>query len=288
MGHTKETRKKSDRKRSEAPPRSRSTSRSPSPDGKEEARLDQLDEDFPGRSLAQGLQERLGDQHDQEGVANAVQIAQRIDRLYSGRLKAICKTERDARYTYRRVRHSSEWRTLFGIRRREMPYVDVGKTDEETTRPTESFRCWSCGFIFPTSAMQIDHHVPQKGDDCDAINKVLRALGLGLTEQPGKGGVSRAVQANDFVHEVPRSKDKRGKRWTGGSEDDGRDRRSDEGRRFVGLVEDAKMYDRLVDECRHSMVNLRPMCPSCNASKQDRGRHATQAKKRKKGRKGRR
>lgn len=185
------------------------------------------------------------------GINLLLDAARKIDSLY-------------ATTTYRSVLNHPSWLQLYQSSLRNIQYINHGNTLQVQNEQTVP--CHECGIVLPIDHITIDHQKPQTGGETQAILKVLRNIGLGLTHagpSGAKGVQVQALLANQTLTPVPT---KLGK--TANPPDPApKYTLTMQGIAFVSAVAAANCTAELKRSCMHSMINLAPHCFRCNLLK---------------------
>jgi len=158
---------------------------------------------------------------------------------------------------YRNVMLNSAWRSLYQVRKRSLLQIGTdGLTDYNVS--TESVPCYDCGYIFPLENITVDHQKPQTGGVFLAIAKVFRAFGY--AEEQSQGQKGRTIGGFVALSAIPIRQSKNG------TKKDDRNTLNKEGTAIFSLLYE-KQGNILERCCMHSLINLKPLCNSCNSSK---------------------
>ncbi|MBX3587829.1 MAG: hypothetical protein KF796_14425 [Ramlibacter sp.] len=161
------------------------------------------------------------------------------------------------------------WRKVYRIDTYDFPKVVGWDYGKETTLGGP---CHYCGYVVPRHLLTVDHKMPQSGGTFAAVSKVLGGCpGYSLTLKDAHGtkgvfakhgqlqwakthGVAFSAADKDFKI----SDSFRKERYT----------LNDQGALFYSLAHyAAKLH--LFDACMNSVLNLAPVCSSCNSVKKN-------------------
>ncbi|OEZ55478.1 hypothetical protein [Duganella sp. HH105] len=172
--------------------------------------------------------------------------------------------------SYASIKSSSTFQAFYGYAKRSVSYLEGGAV---VSKLVDTFPCRRCGIILPQELMTVDHQKPQAGGQLLAILKVLRAFGFTEGRPKGaKGGTLRSMRSHNehwqFAMQatpkilpppsVPIDEDSKAARQT----------LNDQGAMiFTALSSFGADEEVLKKQCMHSLINLKPMCQSCNSSK---------------------
>ena len=173
---------------------------------------------------------------------------------------------------YARIKEHLVFRKIYGFAKREVNYVEKGLV---FPRACETFPCMNCGIILPEHAITIDHEKPQEGGELLALLKVFRACGLTLVGPNGSVGQMYArYAAQSFFDLVAAVMDPHiwptlqpGVRPSKANNQKNRQTLNNCGTVIYSVLlwsEDLKL---VIKNCMNSLLNLKPLCLSCNASK---------------------
>ena len=155
---------------------------------------------------------------------------------------------------YTNVFNHTWWKAYYGFGSRSVKYM--GATGEALGAAENTYPCHDCKLILPERLITVDHQRPQAGHAYEAVIKVFRAMGLAQGTPKGHKGQTVVGYWAGLVGGVsgPPS----------GSTDD-RYSTNDIGSIYLTLVAWAGETAALETACMHHMINLRPLCPSCNS-----------------------
>lgn len=161
------------------------------------------------------------------------------------------------------------WRKIYRIETYKLPRVVGWDFGGEATLGGP---CHYCGWVVPRHLLTVDHKMPQTGGQFAAVSKVLGGCpGYSLTSKDGHG--AKAVFAKHGETQWAKTRgvafSKEDKDYKI-SESFRKDRYtlSDQGALFYSLAHyAAKLH--LFDACMNSVLNLAPVCSSCNSVKKN-------------------
>ncbi len=175
--------------------------------------------------------------------------------------------------TYDEIVKSRIWCQFYQRGNRSLAYVNGTTLTPGVAE--DSIPCKKCGLVLPMKLITIDHQRPQAGGEFEAVAKVFRIFGLTLEGPKGakgkafqelvqKGGTAtNVVLAGDMgvltVAPLPV-----GVKALGGNSLADRYTLNDSGTMYYSLVKAAGALKELQDRCMHSLLNLAPLCQSCN------------------------
>lgn len=158
---------------------------------------------------------------------------------------------------HRNIMKDPNWQTLYGRHSRN---YDVMAPSSAVSAVAEiSYPCHNCGFFLPERFIQIDHHHPQFGGSNMATLKALRSFGYTKTGSSGPKGT--AVGSGGYAFIPPKG-------GAPGSTASSTDRYSlnDKGVIAITIIDIAKEFFNLQSTCMNSVINLVPLCPTCNGA----------------------
>lgn len=166
-----------------------------------------------------------------------------------------------AKTMYGNVFDDEMFKVLYDVKDRFLDYVDNGVM---TKKSVQSAPCMMCGLVLPTRNLTIDHQRPQSGGELEAIVKTFRACGL--TREGPKGAKGQAVlkhmtQGAALAPALPQL----GRAPAGGGSLQDRYTLNDVGTILYSFVSDAGDMDKLKSNCMHGLLNLKPLCQTCNS-----------------------
>jgi len=173
---------------------------------------------------------------------------------------------------YARIKQHLVFRKVYGYATRPVSYLKNGALVQVECG---TFPCMTCGIILPDHLITIDHHKPQQGGEALALLKVFRACGwtlkgpwgvLGRTyqEHAGQSWIDLATAIMDTS------------RWPGiqpgvstvhDLDYEDRHTLNSEGILIHSVLVWSGDIARVTQNCMDSLLNLKPLCLSCNASK---------------------
>lgn len=194
-------------------------------------------------------------------VKNILDYAMKIDNWYMG----------SSSQTYRKnLFISNTWCDMYQIHRNHN-FPAIAGTDDDTAQ-FDGFPCYRCGIIFPKRNITIDHQKPQSGGEYLAVLKIFRALGLTASGPTGTKGKFFAGP----VAPLPKVPVKIVKNKGMDFEEDKPDTKYTLSRDGVLLLSLAYAANAPIEQyCMHSLVNFKPLCGACNASKNNRTMNKT-------------
>lgn len=177
--------------------------------------------------------------------------------------------------TYAGIKGSSPWRKLYQHGKRKLWYING--TTLQAGEDEDTFPCMQCGLVLPERLITVDHQRPQSGGEVEAVTKVLRAMGLTKGDPSGaKGKVFQAAFEKDrllgyvlFGIGAKPIPTRIGRSVVHSSTLKERYTLTNAGAIFLSLAVAAGVYDELAKLSMHSLLNLAPLCQSCNSSKGD-------------------
>lgn len=173
---------------------------------------------------------------------------------------------------YARIKEHPVFRRIYSYAEREVNYFDQGKVGP---RICATFPCMNCGIVLPEHAITIDHDKPQKNGELLALLKVFRACGLTLEGPSGRLGLfyaDHAVQSFAVLAGAITAPHLWPILEPGEYSSKATNRKKRETLNSCGTLiysvllwsEDIKL---VMKNCMNSLLNLKPLCLSCNASK---------------------
>ncbi len=187
-----------------------------------------------------------------------------------------------ARTTYDNIDRQSAFRKLYQLDIRSLQYINGTALN---TQMQDSAPCQNCGLLLPLTHLTIDHVRPQTGGEVEAVAKMLRvlnltvagpsgqknqalqaAVGQALSHPQGVGPGMMVVQMFTNFAPVP-TKPGRGPKTPPGSSAADRYSLKWEGQVVYSAVKALGALPELKVRSMHSLVNLRPLCGSCNAAR---------------------
>jgi hypothetical protein len=164
-----------------------------------------------------------------------------------------------------KVKESLVWKTMFQVGNRNILRMD--SLGNVISQAVETVPCHNCGFIVPFSDIQIDHTEPQA--EGKYVLKVFRALGLTNAPSTGMKGTAFAGTGLDTLVANPRGRNRgdfnhlvnatAADKWT----------TNDKGAVFLSLFMYVQAFNELQRFCMNSLLNLTPLCRTCNGEKSD-------------------
>ncbi len=191
-----------------------------------------------------------------------------------------------AKTTYNNIISQRLFSQLYQVGPRTVAYVEGTNL---VYRTEESFPCQDCGLVLPLSRVSVDHVRPQTGGENESVVKVLRVLGLTVLGSSGTKGQQLAQGVQAAVHDkggagqgmfrlqmernlapIPTKPGRGQKAPTSHQTKVDRYSLTWEGALFYSVVKALGAEKELQVRCMHSLVNLRPVCSSCNSSRGNR------------------
>lgn len=173
---------------------------------------------------------------------------------------------------YSRIKKHLVFRRIYSYAQRDVNYFANGAV---RAKKCGTFPCMNCGIILPEHAITIDHDNPQKGGELLALLKVFRACNLTMAGPTGVIGQTYADYAaksfNDLVAAIM-TPDLWPALQPGGASNTITYSKKQQTLNNCGALiysvllwsEDIKL---VMKNCMNSLLNLKPLCLSCNASK---------------------
>jgi len=160
---------------------------------------------------------------------------------------------------YRNCKQNALWKEAYGVHDKWFDtYSSKTRTKGSVCEPATY--CQKCGIVLPLRNLTIDHQKPRAGGEVEAMMRVFRAAGL--TQVTGAGvknrflqrQVAAAVGGTTNVVQFG-AKGDLNQRYT----------LNEKGILFFTVLIQNQMYDDMLGMSMHHIVNLRPMCGSCNS-----------------------
>lgn len=160
---------------------------------------------------------------------------------------------------YRTCKQNKLWKEAYGVQNKTFDTYS-SKTRKAGFTTEAATYCQKCGIVFPLRNLTIDHQKPQKGGDMEAMLRVFRAAGL--TDSTGAGVKNRFIQ-----REVAAKVGGTTKVLDFGAKGDvnARYTLNLKGIIYFTALCHYNMGDEMKQMSMHHIVNLRPMCGSCNS-----------------------
>jgi|GEM_PF-6220907 len=170
---------------------------------------------------------------------------------------------------YAAIKSNRTFQGFYGYGQRNVNYWDGTALVQ---RLVDTYLCMRCGIVLPEALITIDHQKPQAGGELLAVLKVFRALGLTKEGPKGAKGQTLAQFTSHSSHLsfvvwghpqaiAPHDKVVSGDKSL-------RQTLSDTGAIvFTALSAFSTDEQTLKTQCMHSLINLKPLCHSCNTSK---------------------
>ena len=170
---------------------------------------------------------------------------------------------------YRRIKEHLTFRRIYGYKQRNVNYCTA---DGEKPVFMDTFPCMKCGVVLPEYLVTIDHQKPQAGGEAQAVAKVFRAFRL--TNEGPKGQKGQAFNfSSDNELTQALIADNVGKtivpfaqKYVGVSKNE-RNTLNISGIIAYSTIIWLGLRASLFSNCMHSLLNLKPLCTSCNSSK---------------------
>ncbi|MDN2709850.1 hypothetical protein O0880_10530 [Janthinobacterium sp. SUN118] len=158
---------------------------------------------------------------------------------------------------HRAVLNHAPWRNLYNVAPRVLAYMD--SHGAAVVNPaTDSVPCVDCDILLPINNITIDHQRPQNGRFEEAVCKVFRSIGLTTGRPTGPKGIHfanlHAATVGGVVGGAPIPV--RVAKYT----------LNDMGKIYYTLAQwcGLTVNGELFNACMDHMINLRPLCHSCN------------------------
>lgn len=164
-----------------------------------------------------------------------------------------------------KVKDSVHWRTIYDVKDYEFQHK-LGAVFKPKAMP--GVPCFECGLILPLHIIEIDHHKPQSGGLEQAIIKVLRNIGWGLTLAPGKGEFARATRQTTLAP-IPTKAERVPSGIAATSTLQERYTLTEVGVIYLSILVAVFGQNGLWNYFMNSAFNLKPICSSCNKRKSD-------------------
>jgi hypothetical protein len=167
---------------------------------------------------------------------------------------------------YREIKTVDAWRLIYGVREQSWEFhqrlsnegMDI---DEIEQNDIDVVNCRVCGILLPLRVASIDHQAPQSNGMMKAMCRVFRSIGC--TVASGRGVKSVTMQS-ELAEAI--GGDEPG-RWDGNKVE--RHTLNEVGRMYYSMLGVAGMMGEFQVGCMNSGFNLRPVCPPCNSSLQN-------------------
>ncbi|WP_375445901.1 hypothetical protein [uncultured Fibrella sp.] len=171
------------------------------------------------------------------------------------------------------VKSNNEWLAMYGYNP-TMSITFHDKHGKPVQKPMPGMACHNCGIVLPIQLIEIDHHMPQADGEYLYTVKTLRALGLTIAAGTGAkstgignwGKFVIAVKERPFGTNPQLNLVADRNKWIP----------NDKGKAFLSLCAFAFSLNpfsigmmALTSACRNSMLNLVPLCRTCNGNKSD-------------------
>lgn len=184
-------------------------------------------------------------------ASDAIFLSEKIDELYMGSTAS----------EYRGNLFSCDvWVKMYQGASYSIPYIS-GSSPSLKTEP--AMPCHLCGLVLPNKIVQIDHIKPSSGGGDHAIIKLLRYLSNDFTNAARIGkrfnGIEPVVvlTKSDSVRRVKETDSSILERYT----------LTEKGNIFLSILLAACVKYYVIDSCVNSLINMQPLCPTCNNSK---------------------
>lgn len=180
---------------------------------------------------------------------------------------------------YGAVKFNNVWRRLYQVANRPVTYIEGVKA---VNASEDSAPCHECGLLLPLTSLDVDHDRPQAGGEDEAVAKTFRAFGLTVASATGEKGVQISDMINRQVNGVylamlsdkamkaVGTKRNRGPKAAALTTLDDRYTLNARGEILYSVAVAAQQKALLQKHCVSSLLNLQPMCGSCNSSKKNR------------------
>lgn len=187
-------------------------------------------------------------------VARARKHAAKIDELYAGSDHAD-------------VWDNKVWTAAYLSGVRGMTFVD--QHGNSISKQVQTTPCHNCGIILPRDCIDIDHNMPKVGGEDLYTIKMLRSLSLTLEGPTGGKGLAILNDVSWRLFPRLRERGKTSYNHLYTPTPGGKWSTNDAGTAFLSLLASQKKLDDLRTACKNSMLNLSPLCRSCNGVKSD-------------------
>ncbi|WPB73970.1 hypothetical protein KYC5002_33655 [Archangium violaceum] len=175
------------------------------------------------------------------------------------------------RSQYGNVKGNGTWKTLYNEGLRTVYYIDHSQT--LMMRSESTIPCMTCGVVLPIRLMTVDHQRPQTGGDHEAVLKTLRMLGLSKEGPKGSKGqnlqqhLSTGVALTAVPTKLNRPPAPAPAPAPGQQVSPLTNRYSLNWRGvvFYSLMIAANAETDLANNCMNGLMNLAPLCSSCNS-----------------------
>lgn len=161
---------------------------------------------------------------------------------------------------YASAKQNTTWQALYQVQKRPLFYLVNGAQAHGVSE--DSAPCIYCGLLLPLRLITVDHQRPQTGGETEAVAKVFRTMGWTAGGPSGTKGQS--FQSGILTPVEPRAS--RGVRTTTSTLSQ-RYTLNALGSLWYSLAVAVGARAELEATCMHSLVNLAPLCQSCNSSK---------------------
>jgi hypothetical protein len=156
---------------------------------------------------------------------------------------------------HRQVLQNAEWRALYHVAPRVLTYLGVNGAPLLPAPMGDTVPCRDCGLVLPFSNIDIDHQRPVAGNDLEPVCKVFRAMGLTQGAPTGRKGLHVNPAYSALVGGLPGAAAGLNAKYT----------LNDVGQIYYTLVNWAGRSLIMQERCRNHIINLRPLCGSCNS-----------------------
>lgn len=172
---------------------------------------------------------------------------------------------------YARIKEHLVFRKIYNRAQRKIAYAENGTVIDKMCW---TFPCMNCGIILPEGNITVDHHHPQTGGMSLALLKVFRACGLTIDGPVNTLGEFYARHAQTWLSlaSVMMTPDA----WptlqpatvdTPRTNKANRDTLNTRGTVIFSLLHWSQDLPYMQQMCMNSILNLKPLCLSCNSSK---------------------
>jgi len=156
---------------------------------------------------------------------------------------------------HRMVLTNGIWRTFYNVAQRALVYVDHnGAPAAAPAVLPDTVPCYDCNLVHTLANISIDHQRPIGGNPYEAICKVFRCLGLTRGSVTGPKGLHFQALHMATVGGVASVSVTRNDKYTLNAQ----------GEIYYSLFFELDMVHDLAIACMNHVINLRPLCSSCN------------------------
>jgi len=153
---------------------------------------------------------------------------------------------------------------LYNVKERALMYMEAGT---ECSKAVSSAPCMMCGVILPLRNLTVDHQRPQSGGESEAVLKTFRAFGFTKAGPKGVKGQRILDHFTNGARMQPAMPQLGRPALPTGTTVADRYSLNVNGAILYSFIVAGGKRDELQNQCMHGLLNLKPLCQTCNSSR---------------------